>query len=84
MLYEDLEDAALIVRGILLQPLSLPEQNETAISLFSAAQEYKEIDAPSSDLSRIMHSFLRYPGPTQTFIKELKIISSRAQYFTFK
>ncbi len=76
MLNEDIEDAAIIVRGILLQPLSLPENDNDAISLLSAAQNYKEEEGPSSDLSRVMHSFLRYPGPTKTLVKELKIISS--------
>jgi hypothetical protein len=76
MLYEDLEDAALILRGILLQPLSLPDAKEEAISLFSAAQEFSIAQGSSSNLSKIMDSFLHYPGPTQTLIKELKIISS--------
>ncbi len=74
MLDENLEDAGLILRGILMQPLSLDEISDDSISLLTACEDY--IANENTDLEKVIHSFLRYPGPTETLIKELKIISN--------
>jgi hypothetical protein len=74
MFQESFADAAMIVQNILNQPLSI-EETDQDITLLSAAIAFNESGVPSSYLSQIMESFIIYPGPTETLIKELEILS---------
>ena len=74
MFQESFADAALIVQNILNQPLSIPEA-EKDITLLSAALSFNENGVPDSYLSQIMQTFIIYPGPTETLIKELELLS---------
>jgi hypothetical protein len=73
MLRENLKDAGQIILNILSQPLQIPGSTE-GISLLQAAQNYQEHEGANSDLSKILRSFLEYPEPTQTLLRELEII----------
>lgn len=74
MLHENLKDAAIIIHNILNQPLALPEVNQD-ITLLSAAISFDENGAPASHLQQIMQTFIEYPDPTETLIRELEILS---------
>ncbi len=74
MLEENLKDAAIIIHNILNQPLSIPETNKD-ITLLSAAISFTEEGIASSHLSQIMHTFVEYPDPTGSLIRELEILS---------
>ncbi len=71
---ENLLDAGQIIKTILTQPLSIPDTSED-ISLLSAALKFDEQDATSSDLSKVLHQFLKYPEPVKNLLFELQIIS---------
>ncbi len=73
MLKENLKDAGEIIQNILSQPLSIPGLPEN-ITLLSAAQNYRYVDGASSDLSKVLQTFLDYPEPTQVLIRELELI----------
>lgn len=73
MLKENLKDAAEIIRNILSQPLDIPNASPD-INLLRAAKEYHHSLGPSSDLGKILSTFLDYPGPTDMLITELEII----------
>lgn len=74
MFQESFIDAAIIVQNILNQPLSMPEA-EKDITLLSAAISFNEQGVPDSYLSQIMETFIIYPGPTETLIRELELLS---------
>ncbi len=74
MFQESFADAAVIVQNILNQPLSMHKSNKD-ITLLNAAIAFNESGVPSSYLSQIMESFIIYPGPTETLIKELELLS---------
>ncbi|MEI8329333.1 MAG: hypothetical protein WCG14_04975 [Chlamydiia bacterium] len=74
MLYEDLQDAAIIIQNILNQPLSTREHKED-LTLLSAAISFDETGTPASHLQQIMQSFIEYRDPTETLIRELDILS---------
>ena len=74
MLRENLVDAGQIIKTILTQPLSVPDTSED-ISLLSASIGFDEQDATSSDLSKILHQFLKYPEPVKNLTMELQILS---------
>jgi hypothetical protein len=74
MFQESFSDAAIIVHNILNQPLSIPETDKD-ITLLSAAISFNESGVPDSYLSQIMQTFIIYPGPTETLIRELELLS---------
>ncbi len=74
MFQESFADAATIVQNILNQPLSVKETDKDVTRL-SAAIAFNESGVPSSCLSQIMQTLIIYPGPTETLIKELEILS---------
>jgi hypothetical protein len=74
MLQEDLDDAATIVENILSQPLSVPGA-KGEVSLILAANQFQTSEAMTSDLRKILLSFLQFPEQTDTLINELDIIS---------
>lgn len=73
MLEENLEDAGGIIQNILTQPLSIPGAKED-ISLLEAAQHFDPAHAETSDLRKILLSFIQFPQPTKTMIRELEIL----------
>jgi len=74
MFQESFADAAMIVQNIINQPLSIEETNQD-ITLLSSAIAFNESGVPSSYLSQIMQNLIIYPGPTETLIKELELLS---------
>lgn len=74
MFQESLTDAALIAQNILNQSMSFPEISKD-ITLLSAAVSFNEHGIPDSYLSQIMETFIIYPGPAETLIQELEILS---------
>ncbi len=74
MFQEIFADAALIAQNILNQPLSPPKTDED-ITLLSAALSFNEMGMPASYLSQVMQTFIVYPGPTETLIGELELLS---------
>jgi hypothetical protein len=74
MLQESLKDAAVIVHNILNQPLAIPDVSGD-ITLLSAALSFDESGVPASHLSQVMQTFIEYPDPTETLIRELEILS---------
>ncbi|MDN3506004.1 MAG: hypothetical protein P0S96_02105 [Simkaniaceae bacterium] len=73
MLQEDLEDAASIIDNILTQPLSVPGA-KADVSLLDAAKNFASNEAMTSDLRKILLSFLQFPAQTDTLLRELEII----------
>ncbi len=71
MLRENLQDAGQIIQNILTQPLSILGAKEN-ISLIEAASYFHEEDAMTSDLRKIVLSFLQFPEPTEIMIRELQ------------
>ena len=74
MFQESFSDAAIIVQNILNQPLAIPEADKD-ITLLSSALCFNESGVPSSYLSQIMQTLIIYPGPTETLIRELELLS---------
>ncbi len=73
MLEEDLQDAGEIIQNILTQPLAIPgEKVET--SLLKAAENFDSQNAMTSDLRKILLSFLQFQRPTETMLRELDIL----------
>lgn len=73
MLQEDLEDAASIIDNILTQPLSVPGA-KADVSLLDAAKNFESHEAMTSDLRKILLSFLQFPAQTDILLRELEII----------
>ncbi len=73
MLQENLKDAAEIVENILTQPLEIPGAKQN-VSLYDAARNYDPHNAAASDLRKIILSFLQYPEPTETLLRELDML----------
>lgn len=73
MLKENLKDAGEIIQNIVTQPLSIPGLPDNT-TLLAAAENYRNVDAANSDLSKILQTFLDYPEPTQVLIRELELI----------
>ncbi len=78
MLNEDLKDAGEIIENILTQPLSLPGAKKD-ISLLDAARSFDTAEAMSSDLRKILLSFLQFPEPTDTMLRELEILQEELE-----
>ncbi|HKZ00015.1 MAG TPA: hypothetical protein VJ112_02500 [Rhabdochlamydiaceae bacterium] len=74
MLQENLKDASVIIQNILNQPLALEGKKEE-VSLFEAALKFDPNNADGSDLSLILKSFIDYPEPTHTLLRELELLS---------
>lgn len=76
MLKEDLKDAAIIIQNILHQPIAIPKYSKD-VSLIAAALEFEDENEPESlsSLSQVMFTFIEYPEPTETLLRELEIIS---------
>jgi hypothetical protein len=73
MLKEDLQDAAQILRNILTTSLKVKGIDQ-GISLLQAAEEYTKDSYDTSDLKKILQSFLEYPNPTKTLVTELELL----------
>ena len=73
MLKENVKDTGEIIETILTQPLSIPGA-KTDVSLIQAANHYDSTDAMTSDFRKILLSFLQFPEPTDTLLRELEIL----------
>ncbi len=73
MLHENLQDAGEIIENILTQPLHVPGARENT-SLYDAARNYDPHNPATSDLRKIVLSFLQFPSPTETMLRELDIL----------
>ncbi len=73
MLRENLQDAGEIVQNILTQPLSISGAKED-ISLLETAQSFDPNNEATSDLRKILLSFLQFPEQTETMLRELEIL----------
>lgn len=73
MLKENLKDAAEIIQNIITQPLAISDAPED-VTLLKAAKDYHPSLGTSSDLNKILRTFLEYPNPTERLINELEII----------
>jgi hypothetical protein len=71
MLKENLQDAGKIVQNILTGPLSVPGA-KADVTLLEAARSFDPQEALSSDLRKILVSFLQFPEPTETMLRELQ------------
>lgn len=71
MLRENLQDAGEIIQNILTQPLSVPGAKKD-VSLLDAAKSFQQQEPQSSDLRKILLSFLQFPEPTETMLRELQ------------
>lgn len=78
MLKEDLKDAGEILENILTQPLSIPGA-KADISLLEAAKNFEESQAMTSDLRKILFSFLQFPEPTTMMLRELEILAEELE-----
>jgi hypothetical protein len=78
MIQENLQDAGEIIENILTQPLSIPA-NRGAKSLLNAANAFDEKEALTSDLRKILLSFLQFPEPTEMMLRELEILQSELE-----
>ena len=75
MLEENLHDAGDIIQNILTQSLSIPgSQAET--SLFKSAEAFEPEEAMTSDLRKILLSFLQFQNPTEIMLRELDILQN--------
>lgn len=73
MLRENIKDSGEIVENILTQPLSIPGARADTC-LFEAAKNFHPSEAMTSDLRKILLSFLQFPEPTKTLLRELEIL----------
>lgn len=78
MLRENLQDAGEIIQNILTQPLAIPGA-KADISLLDAAQQYDPHHPLTSDLRKILLSFLQFPEPTQMMLQELALLQDDLQ-----
>ena len=78
MLNENLKDAGEIIETILTQPLSIPGA-KADISLLEAANRFDPKEAMTSDFRKILLSFLQFPEPTETLLRELEILQEELQ-----
>jgi len=79
MIDENLEDAGGIIENILTQPLMIPGAKKD-VSLLEAAQNFDLALSDSSDLRKILFSFIQFPEPTKTMLRELEIIQEELSY----
>lgn len=73
MLRENLKDTGEILQNILTQPLAVPGAKQN-ISLIEAAQNLQPGQETTSDLRKILMSFLQFPEQTETMLRELEIL----------
>lgn len=71
---ETLNDAGFIVDNILRQPLFVIGTSGE-VTLLSAAEEFLSNGPHSSNLGKVLFSFIEYPGPTENLMTELELIS---------
>jgi len=73
MLRENLKDAGQIVQNIISQPLSIPGIGKE-ISLHEAAKRYNPKDPSTSELKKMLETFLQYPNATEAMLTELELL----------
>lgn len=78
MLREDLKDSGEIIENILTQPLSIPGA-KADISLLDAAKNYQSSEAMTSDLRKILFSFMQFPEPTAMMLREMEILAEELE-----
>ncbi len=71
MLRENLQDAGQIIQNILTQPLAIADATPD-ITLLKAAESFNPEEAMTSDLRKILLSFIQFPEPTETMLRELQ------------
>jgi len=74
MLKENLKDAGQIIQNILTQQLSIPGAPKD-ISILSAAKKFNPNDPATSDLKKLVDTFIHYSSATDVLLKELELIS---------
>lgn len=70
---ENLKVSGDIIQNVVRQPLSIPGA-ENDLSLLQAAQSFSTEKAHTSDLRKILQSFLQFPDPTNIMLRELELL----------
>lgn len=73
MLKEKLYDAGEIVETILTQPLSIPGLPKN-VSLIEASKHFLA-DPNSTELKKMLETFLRHPAALEIMLQEFKLLS---------
>lgn len=73
MLEENVQDAGEIIQNILAQPLTIPGEKKD-YSLLEAAQAFTTKSALTSQLRKILISFMQFPEPTEILLRELELM----------
>lgn len=74
---EDAEEIGSIVQCIFEQPLAIEKQKR--VTILTAAKEFPEQSGSDSDLSFIMKEYVKHPETTQSFLRELEILTEDMQ-----
>jgi organic radical activating enzyme len=70
---EDVKEVGELVKNIFLQPLS--NKTKKPLTILNALETFSEQQVRDSDLSAILHEYVSYPESTQSFIRELELLS---------
>lgn len=73
-LREAIKDAAIIVTNILNQPIVMAQPGRS-VSLAYAATHYASQNPFDSDLRHLLFTFIEFPEPTETLVRELQLIA---------
>jgi len=71
--HEDVKEIGALVKNIFLQPLTTKQKKP--LTIMNALESFSEQEAKSSDLSAILLEYVIYPESTESFIRELELLS---------
>ena len=71
--HEDVKEVGELVQNIFLQPLTTKRKKQ--LTIMNAVKSFTEQQAKESDLSAILLEYVTYPESTESFIRELRLLS---------
>ena len=71
--HEDVKEIGELVKNIFLQPLAT--KKEKPLTIINAVKSFSKQQAKESDLSAILLEYVIYSESTESFIRELELLS---------
>lgn len=71
--HEDIKEIGELVQNIFLQPLATKQKKR--LTMINAVKSFSQQQAKESDLSAILLEYVTYPESTESFIRELELLS---------
>lgn len=69
---KDIEEIGSIIQNIFIQPLAITPQHH--ITILKAVETFTRGQENESDLSHVMHEYVKHPESTKSFIRELELL----------